>query len=115
MALKERDRLDNGYLNDQMIIQAFNDTFAEIKRSPAMPRPTEQEIRTMLRPLNKNTAGFNNYRELLMHIFGADQGDKYFLMDRAQLELEAGAAGQSSNSSRFLMPTEARNAANGLM
>ena len=80
--LKERDRLDNGYLNDQMIIQAFNDTFAEIKRDTGMPRPNDQEIRTLLRPLNKNTAGFHNYRELLMHIFGHDKGDRFFLMDR---------------------------------
>ena len=65
-----------------MIIQAFSDTFSEIRVQSSIPRPNEQEIRTMLRPLNKNTAGFNNYRELLMHIFGHDRGDRFFLMDR---------------------------------
>ena len=66
-----------------MILQAFSDTFAEIKSTQtSIPRPNEQEIRTLLRPLNKNTAGFNNYRELLMHIFGHDRGDRFFLMDR---------------------------------
>ena len=51
------------------------------------------QIREMLRSCGKNSSGFHNYREMLVHTFGEEKGQRYFLMDRNQLEREAGAVG----------------------
>ena len=52
--------------------------------------------------MNQNHSGFYNYREMLIHTFGEDKGDKYFRMDRRQLENETDAGRSASH--RFTMP-----------
>ena len=65
-----------------MIIQAFHSTYQEAKAQSRVPRLPDSQIREILRPLNKNNAGFHSYREILIHTFGEELGQKYFLMDR---------------------------------
>ena len=87
--LKEMDRLDSGYLNAQMIDQAIQETLTS--KGLHDRNPSRADLTAMLRPLNRNTQQFHNYREFLIHLFGYERGDKYFLMDKEQLEHEAGA------------------------
>ena len=102
--LKERDTLDHGYLNEAMIIQAFEDAYKEMKQGSRIPRLSPQDLQKLLRPISQNSNGFYNYREILIHIFGPEQGDKFFLMDRHQLETESGAGAAGSRSNRYVLP-----------
>ncbi len=56
---------------------------------------TDKEIREIFRSLTRNKSGFGNYRELLMHTFGKQEGERLFGLERAQLEMEVerGVAG----------------------
>lgn len=101
--IKAMDSLEQGYLNDAMIIQAFHNTYKDMKSQTRVQRMSDNQIRDLLRPLNKNQAGFNSYREILIHTFGEELGQKYFLMDRQQLESEA-SGGVARDSARFQRP-----------
>ena len=112
--LKHQDPASNGYLNEAMIIQAFQNTFQQMKQQARVPRLNEYQIRELLRPINKNTAGFFSYREILIHTFGESIGQKYFLMDKQQLETE-GSSAMAGQDNAFNMPRETVGAANNIM
>ena len=77
-----------------MLVQAFHNTYRD---GNVAAKLTDPQINAIILPLSKNSHGFHNYRELLIHAFGAEKGQSYFLMDRHQLETEASAAtGRSS-------------------
>ena len=69
--LKDNDRQDAGYLSDQMLVQAFYNTYRD---GSVAAKLTDPQINALMIPLSKNTQGFHNYRELLVHTFGAEKG-----------------------------------------
>ena len=65
--LKEMDKNAQGFLNEQMIINAFKDTYKEMNQTNArLPKLSDQEIRGLLRFVNRNKNGFLSYKELLI-------------------------------------------------
>ena len=87
--LKDMDRNGVGHLNEQMIISAFNDTYKDMNKTNVhLPTLADDQIRGLLRCVNRNKNGFFSYRELLIHTFGEAKGEEYFLSDKASLDAE---------------------------
>lgn len=84
------DKNAQGFLNEQMIINAFQDTYKEMNQTNArLPKLSDDQIRGLLRFVNRNKNGFLSYKELLIQTFGPAKGEEFFLSDKVSLEAES--------------------------
>ena len=66
-----------------MIINAFKDTYKEMNQTNLrLPKLQDDQIRGLLRFVNRNKNGFCSYRELLIQTFGPVKGEEFFLADK---------------------------------
>ena len=73
-----------------MIINAFQDTYKEMNQTNArLPKLSDDQIRGLLRFVNRNKNGFLSYKELLIQTFGPAKGEEFFLSDKVSLEAES--------------------------
>lgn len=91
LLLKEKDVKSLGYLNKAMIFGCIERAYQERKVVDGLSLPPhfKDKVPEMLDSVKKNSQGFYSYRDILIYLFGKEQGQKLFLSEKNDLNSAA--------------------------